>query len=78
MVFTTMGHANTPTILDDQTPPANEVCEGYVFTGVCLSTGGCLPPQADTPQVDNPHPPGQTLPQADILPADTPRQTPPR
>ena len=21
-------------------PPANEICEGYVFTGVCLSTGG--------------------------------------
>ena len=21
-------------------PPANEVCEGHVFTGVCLSTGG--------------------------------------
>ena len=21
-------------------PPANEVCEGYVFTGVYLSTGG--------------------------------------
>ena len=21
-------------------PPVNEVCEGYVFTGVCLSTGG--------------------------------------
>ena len=21
-------------------PPANEVCEGYVFTRVCLSTGG--------------------------------------
>ena len=21
-------------------PPANEVCEGYFFTGVCLSTGG--------------------------------------
>ena len=20
-------------------PPANEVCEGYVFTGVCLFTG---------------------------------------
>ena len=20
-------------------PPSNEVCEGYVFTGVCLSTG---------------------------------------
>ena len=26
--------------------PANEVCEGYVFTGVCLSTGGGL---TDTP-----------------------------
>ena len=23
-------------------PPVNEVCEGYVFTGVCLSTGRCL------------------------------------
>ena len=22
--------------------PANKVCEGYVFTGVCLSTGGSL------------------------------------
>ena len=21
-------------------PPANEVCEGYVFTGACLSTAG--------------------------------------
>ena len=30
------------TILDsaEYLPPANEVCEGYVFTGVCLSTGG--------------------------------------
>ena len=27
-------------------PPTNEVCEGYVFTPVCLSTsgGGCLGP----------------------------------
>ena len=24
----------------DLLPPANEVCKGYVFTGVCLSTGG--------------------------------------
>ena len=23
-------------------PPANEVCEDYVFTGVCLSTGGSV------------------------------------
>ena len=34
-------------------PPANEVCEGYVFTGVCLSTGGSawggVSSQADTP-----------------------------
>ena len=56
-------------------PPANEVCEDYVFTGVCLSTGRCLPycmlgytpippgPEADTPWADKPlgkHPPGQT------------------
>ena len=25
-------------------PSANEVCEGYVFTCVCLSTGGCRGP----------------------------------
>ena len=24
---------------DEFLPPANELCEGYVFTGVCLSTG---------------------------------------
>ena len=24
-------------------PPANKVCEGYVFTGVCLSIGGMYP-----------------------------------
>ena len=53
-------------------PPANKVCEGYVFIGVCLSTGGvsasgpggCLPPppQADTPL--GKHPPEQTPPWA--------------
>ena len=52
-------------------PPANEVCEGYVFTGVCLSTGGgCLshcmlgytppgqtyPTRQTPPWADNPHP----------------------
>ena len=46
-------------------PPANEVFEGYVFTGVCLSTGGMsvplhagiypLGPVADTPQSRHPH-----------------------
>ena len=53
-------------------PPANKVCEGYVFTRVCLSTGGgvpgqvrhpgqVLPPWAGTPprQVQ---PPGQASP----------------
>ena len=47
-------------------PPANEVCEGYVFTSICLSTGRrCLPhcmlgytPPGQTP-------PGQTPPWAD-------------
>ena len=24
---------------DEFLPPANELCKGYVFTGVCLSTG---------------------------------------
>ena len=27
-------------------PPANKVCEGYVFTRVCLSTGGVFRPTA--------------------------------
>ena len=30
-------------------PPANEVCEGNVFTGVCLSTGGCIYPGRSLP-----------------------------
>ena len=60
---------------------AKEVCEGYVFTGVCLSTGGVCPnscwdthiPRADThpgqiPPGRHPlgkHPPGQIPPWAD-------------
>ena len=45
-------------------PPAKEVCEGYVFTGVCLSTGGVYqphspgrhtpPPLVDTPPCRHP------------------------
>ena len=46
-------------------PPAHEVCEGHVFTSVCLSTGGVsaqlhagihpLGPEADLPgQTDTP------------------------
>ena len=30
----------TPGVSPAFLPPANEVCEGYVFTGVCLSTPG--------------------------------------
>ena len=37
-------------------PPANEVCEGFVFTGVCLS------PQADIHTPPRQTPPGQTPP----------------
>ena len=49
-------------------PPANEVCKGYVFTGVYLSTGGgCLPLIRG---VSATHPPEQTHPWA-----DTSRQT---
>ena len=56
---------------------ANEVCEGYVFTGVCLSTGGSAPLHAGihTPRADIP---GQTPPWADTPPGQTPPgQTPP-
>ena len=86
----------------NSTPPARKLltpshfyrpqrsCAGYVFTGVCLSTGGggvCLsacwdttPPQgADPPEADTPPSPGADTPGADTpLGADTlPEQTPP-
>ena len=61
-------------------------CEGYVFTGVCLSTGGggvCLSAWWDTTPRSR-HPPEQTPPGPDTPPrADTPQsrhpweQTPP-
>ena len=35
-------------------PPTNEACEGYVITGVCLSTGGCV--------VDTDTSPGRYIP----------------
>ena len=51
-------------------PPANEVCEGYVFTSVCPSTRGvCLSACWDSrPPWDTTHPPGADTP----LRADTP------
>ena len=45
-------------------PSANEVCEGYVFTGVCLSVHEGSPwqrPPVHRPPVDR-DPPGQRLP----------------
>ena len=50
-------------------PPANEVCEGYVFTGVCLARGGVWqtpPGQVHLPRAGTPPwadtPPGQVHP----------------
>ena len=34
------GHTKVTNVPPELLPPANKVCEGYVFTGVCLSTGG--------------------------------------
>ena len=50
-------------------PAANEVCESYVFTGVCLSTGeeACVPPR-------HAHPPWHTQPPQACTP---PRHTQP-
>ena len=60
-------------------PPANQVCEGNVFTGVCLSTGGVChiacwktPPHADTPLPLGRHQTGQTPPPGRHPPAKTP------
>ena len=58
--------------------PTNEVCKGYVFTGVCLSTGGVSAPfyaGIHTPMSRCPHeqmPPRQTPPWEDTPWADTP------
>ena len=63
-------------------PPANEVCEDYVFTRVCLSTGGSTwagtPPGMYTP-LGRKHLPGRYTPWAGTSPwAGTPpgRYTP--
>ena len=45
-------------------PPANEVCEGNVFTGVCLSTGSGVHP----PMTRGRHPPEQTPPSGQTPP----------
>ena len=62
-------------------PPANEVCEGYDFTGVCLSTGGgCLPHcmLGYTPPWGRSYPPGRYTPWAGTPPWQVhPRQVHP-
>ena len=41
LTFSPLGNENvTPKNVLILLPPANDVCEGYVFTGVCLPTGG--------------------------------------
>ena len=55
-------------------PPSNEVCKGYVFTGVCLSTeegGVCFNSCWDIHPLGR-HPPGQTPPGQTPPWADTP------
>ena len=64
----------------DLLPPANVVCEGYVFAGRCLSvqTGG-LPQLGDPPARENPLPPcqGTPLPRRSPCQGDPPaRETP--
>ena len=50
-------------------PPANEVCEGYVFTGVCLSKG--IPDHPDKHPLPE-TPPSQTPPRHTPLSGETP------
>ena len=41
LTFSPLGNENvTPKNVLILLPPENDVCEGYVFTGVCLPTGG--------------------------------------
>ena len=64
-------------------PPANVVCEGYVFTRVCHSfcSEGGVPDQVHPPG-PGPHPPGADTPhprdQVHPPVPGTPEQTPPR
>ena len=64
-------------------PPANLVCEGYVFTGVCLSTGGeggwRTPPWMENPTPPDGEPsPGWRTPPWMENPPDGEPPTPPR
>ena len=71
-------------------PPANEVCEGYVFTPVCqsfCSQGGCLPQcmlgytpldQRQTPPMTRDRPPHRSRPPPSGTRGRPPWEQPPR
>ena len=42
--------------------PQTVVREGFIFTGVCLSTGGCTPPRQTPPGQTLRHPPSRHFP----------------
>ena len=54
-------------------PPANEVCEGYVFTRVCHSVhrGGSASVHAGIPPWSRPNPPGAEPPPEQCMLGDT-------
>ena len=52
-------------------PPANKVCEGYVFTSVCLSTGGGGSASVHTLRGDTPAPQSRHTPPAQCMLGDT-------
>ena len=58
-----LGCARFPEFFLTFLPPTNVVCEGYVLTGVCLSTGGvCLSACWETPLPGRPPCQGDPLP----------------
>ena len=69
-------------------PPANEVCEGYVFTRVCQSFcsrggsasvhAGIPPPTADPPGTHPQHTPSSGTPPSGTPPTHTPPLAPPQ
>ena len=59
----TVEYSSSQDSITELLPPANEVSEGYDFTGVCLSTGG-----VSSPLHAGIHPPG---PEADTPPRNT-------
>ena len=85
----TAAEGTHPTGMDSSNYHLQRSCEGYVFTGMCLSTGGCLPqcmlgykppPRADPREQTSPEqtPPKQTPPEQTPSRADTPQSRHPQ